>query len=191
MYRAFCLLIASIILGWTAWAQEDGPFGFIIGDPISDYECEYRAGIAYLCKPPKSHVDFDSFYILATPQEGICIIKAASREVSTSGFGIEIRTLADAIAAQISRTYGNPTKRFDRLLPGSIWDGARDWMMAINRGDRIYAHYWENVSIRRINAISVDVHATSSASGWLAVQFEGDNAVQCKEFEDSQKADVF
>jgi len=175
----------------AANAEGDGPFGFEMGSDVRSYSCSYLRGGKHLCEAPKRHSDFDTYIVQASPEHGICWIKATGIEITDNGYGSSLKARTDAIAGQIRTVYGTPKSLLNTLLPGSIWKDPDDWMMALAQNERYYMHEWSGISSRGINTIYVAAKAKYSQSGYVIVEFYGDNHEACEAAQADEDSSAF
>ena len=184
-------LLASSQTALSAAAEGEGPFGFVMGSDVAEYDCLLLTGGKYTCAAPKAHSNFETYIVQATSEQGICWIKGVGRDVSDTGHGLGLKQKTDGIASQIRSVYGSPTGRDDFLLATSIWDEFDDWMMAVAVGDRYYRHNWTNVGIRGVDDITVAALAKSSQTGYVIVEFSSESYGACQANQDAEDSSVF
>jgi hypothetical protein len=98
-----------------------------------------------IASPPRPHPDFASVIVQAVPGIGVCWIKGLGNEFETDDFGIQARNHAMAIKDQLETKYGK-AELIDILVPGSLWNEPRDWLMGLRKGDRDYGFHWKQPS---------------------------------------------
>lgn len=184
-------------LGPAAWA--DGPFGVEIGSDISRYASCSPASSGngmYTCNAvPKPHSAFESYVLQYAPSTGVCWIKAVGKDIKDNSRGGSTQRNTDEIARQIAINYGPHTSTADFLTPDSIWDEPTDWLMGISEEDRYYGYFWEAEEgfppRNRVVEIGVLAKATSSDTGYVIVEFSGDNEEACEAEISRIEASVF
>ena len=156
---AFCASSAFAVLGYEMGQKLEG-----------ESEGTAKNGLDYQSK----HDAYGFARVVAyyTDAMGVCAVVAFS-SVEGSRYGDKHRDVADSLKERLTAKYGEPTDKFDLLLPGSIWDEPRDWVTAIRKGERDYAYVWEDVG-KDISLIMVDVK-----TNMVRLQYEFSNADQC------------
>lgn len=133
-----------------------------------------ESGVFSTVRVPVSHPEFDSYRLMIGPKAGLCKIVAAGRNIETSVFGAEARSVYENIEAMVSEKYGSPTT-LDFLRAGSVWDEPQDWMMGLLRKDRIRRSLWEI----RSGTILLELGALSSAEAFVRLSYEFPNFTAC------------
>lgn len=108
--------------------SSSGPFGLWMGMTANDFSpplgerssCKYWAP-----EVPKPHSAFSHYLFVITPTRGLSYIKAVGRDISTSGYGIEVQSAFEGIEAKLANAYGK-SKKIDLLMHDSIWNEPRD-----------------------------------------------------------------
>jgi len=124
-----------------------GPFGLEFGmqeDELSEIaflDDASENGYFWLL-PPKPSPSFDEYYVRMAPSVGVFEIQALGKILSTSAYGDEIRAEFRRIETMLVQKYGQPTSRYDSVKTGSAFAEPKDWMKAIQKGDRYYESYW-------------------------------------------------
>lgn len=187
----FLLFLFSIIGSIYA-----GPFGLEKGMSFDEVKeaCGGREPVsadngAYIIIPTKPHPYFVRYIAWIDPKEGLHYIKAIGSDISTNGYGIEVRSKFDSLETTLSKTYGT-CDRTNVLLPGSIWRDADDWMMAISKKERYMMSAWEkkygSSLPDSITGVYMAVYASSSYSGYICLEYEFSNNAKV---EAAKKAD--
>ncbi|MCR5188965.1 MAG: hypothetical protein K6C97_08515 [Treponema sp.] len=176
-----------------------GPFGLSKGmtyDQVKE-ACGGREPVKvaegrYLIVPTKPHPYFTRYVAWIDAKEGLNYIKAIGADISTNGYGIELRSKYDSIEASLSKNYGTGDKT-SLLLPGSIWDDPDDWMKALEKKERYLMTIWSkkygSTLPEEITSICIAACAESSSSGYVCLEYEFSNhetvSAAEKEAEDS------
>ena len=129
----FFILLISMM---SAFA---GPFGLSKGMTYEQVKEAYGgrepvkgAEGRYLIVPSKHHPYFTKYVAWIDAKEGLNYIKAIRADISTNGYGIELRSKYESLEASLIKIYGTGDK-ISVLLPGSIWDDPDDWMIALEK----------------------------------------------------------
>lgn len=181
------LLTFMMIFSLHASAQNgDGPFGFDIGSDLSSYEnCEKmkKLGMYNCSSAKKPHPDMEGYLVQYFDGVGICWVKGIGKDISDNGLGLSTKALTDKIKNQVTKVYGKHTNDFDFLTYGSIWDELDDWMMGLVQKERHYSFFWSIEDgyqpVKRVEQIMVAAKATSKNTGYVVVEFSGDNEDLC------------
>lgn len=193
------LLGFALLFSVNAVAQSgDGPFGYDIGQGVDNYpDCKPADTLGmYVCSAPgKPHPEMEAYYVQAFPHTGVCFIKGVGKDISDIGMGTRTKKSIDDIAEQLASVYGTDYEKMDILLPSSIWDDYDDWMMGVLRGDRVYMYNWTSgsgyVPKKKIANIYMSASATSSTTGYVSIEFYGENEPLCAEAENDVGASAF
>lgn len=199
MKKSLAALALLSGLPLSAYAQQnDGPFGFKVGDDIAAYQAcvvEDADGM-YRCSPaPKPHPDFPDVTVWHMKGVGICMVSAVTPLKTTSVQGYELMRATDAIADQVAVNYGKP-KKYDFLHAGSIWGRAQEWTQAMQRRERTYSFIWPTVTKNGVKEITVAAYAISGGeifvtNGFVRVEFRLRNMEDCRAALKKQRASSF
>ncbi len=110
-------------------------------------------------------------------------IHAVGKDVTTNGYGEEIKSAFKTICDALTTKYG-PPKNGDFLKSGSIWNEPRDWTMGLLKKEReLFAVWdWSNGS----GGITLDSKAMSTEKGYVTLSYE---FTGWGKYVDSSKAD--
>jgi hypothetical protein len=157
----------------------NGPFGLSKGLRKEDMEiqmtevkpCFYRTDSL-----PKKHSAFQYYYLQITPVQGLSWIKSIGMSISTNPYGHELQSEFKRMKEKLEKIYGKP-ELMDFLMYESIWNEPRDWMQAVQNGERTLAAKWEgkNKLPSNLESIFLYVAAEDSYSGYIAIEYEFDN----------------
>ena len=198
-FRLFPMVIfAAFAMSASAIA---GPFGIDQGDePTNSKFADFttvEGNKKYLAgkNPPKPHSAFEMYVVQFSDSTGACWVKAIGVDIEDDSYGISTRTQAEKIADQISKKYGNYEKT-DTLLPGSIWDDADDWSMAIYKNERFLMYEWSNESGANLadhdlQQIFLATKATNSSDTYLVAEFYFTNHDTCEAEKDAKQEEAF
>lgn len=196
MKKKFLLFLLVTIISFSLYA---GPFGLEKGmnfDQIKE-TCGGREPIKidegrYYITPLKPHPYFIKYVIWVDSIEGLNYIKAIGTDISTNGYGFEVRNKYDSLEISLSKTYGD-CDRTSLLLPGSLWDEAEDWMMSLEKKERYHYSTWKtkygSTLPDSITGIYLYANANNKYSGYISLEYEFSNHEKVnnaqKEIEDS------
>ena len=163
--------------GESTKAVGNGPFGLSKGLRKEDLDiqmmevkpCFYKAETL-----PKKHSAFQYYFLQITPVQGLSWIKAIGNSVSTNSYGTEIQNTFETMRGKLENIYGRP-ENIDFLMYDSIWNEPRDWMQAIQNGERTLAARWENKNGMSLpsdlTSIFLYVAAEDSYTGYIAIEY--------------------
>ena len=189
---ASLILIASLLVSHSGIA---GPFGFEMGTSAADLQKQLqlqqkKPWMFQTSAAPQSHPDFQTYTLLVTPDHGLCKVSAVSRSINTSAYGTELVSEFDNLEKALVTKYGQSSKRFDQLLPGSIWRESRYWMMGLIKKERLLAAYWTNKEPAmpdNIASIKLEAHAYAADGGLISLTYEFSNVKACLPWIGSQE----
>jgi len=131
---------------------------------------------------PRPHPDFEAYQLILTPEHGLCKVGAISKTFTTSVYGEGIRNKFNELESALSEKYG-ASDRNDFLKSGSIWDDARDWMMALRKDERVLVSFWHSSDTQKlpdnVASIQLEAKALNTNSGWISLQYEFLSASDC------------
>ena len=164
------LLLFALLWSLGLVTVHAGPFGLEMGMSKEQMKKELKmtfgnglrsTGIGrflYKVKVPKPHSDFGDYYIIVTPEHGLCKILAVNR-MTTNGYGSNVKIFYEELKKKIVRLYGRPSDEYDFLRAGSIWDEPRDWTMGLVKEERELKVLWLEVKKKtgsKIEAIKIE-----------------------------------
>ena len=180
----FAAGLLTLVCSGPAQSQAPGPFGVMMGTPISKYSaCEKHPQQLgwYTCTSlPKSHASFEMYYIQATPKMGVCFVKAIGKDINRDARGVRTRAEIERLAAQIAQTYGPHTRIRDSVSPRSDLKAADQWMAGVDKDERTYSYDWADGNYPNdIESIHVLARATDGQTGYATAEFYFKNEKQC------------
>lgn len=146
MKRVFVFLS---VLFLTVISAFSAPFGLDMGMTLEEVEnvCkeppEYIADDRYYIQPEKSHPLFEGYIAWISETEGLYYIKGISRQISSTGYGTEVKQEFSKILAPLERKYGK-FKKIDKLSKNvpSYKNEEENWLWSIADGSRTYEAVW-------------------------------------------------
>jgi hypothetical protein len=143
---------------------------------------------------PKPHPDLESYVVQVTPQAGVCFVKGIGKTISTSVYGTEIKSNFNSLRDQLESVYGR-SKSMDTLLPNSIWNEPKDFMMGLLKKERILAARWstkDGLQLKPgITSVFLGVSALSQEKAYAVVEYYFDNTGACEAEVNAAKKAVF
>ncbi len=128
------------------------------------------------------HPDFEIYSVVLTPAQGLCSIRAGSKDIKSSSQGSELEGEYKNLLDALTEKYGLPTEKFDFLKAGSTWTEPQYWMMGLFKKERVLTAYWKSKknSIQdSIQTILIEAKADSLDKGYVIVSYEFDNFADC------------
>jgi hypothetical protein len=129
------------------------------------------------------HPDFMSYFVVLTPEHGLCKIEAFTKDIDASPYGTELEDRFKELISALTEKYGAPGKSLNFLRSGSVWKEPRDWMMSLLKKERTVMAFWAAPEILNLpdalQIIMVNVTPVSSSKGYLKLGYEFDNANEC------------
>lgn len=154
-----------------------GPFGLSMGmtiDQIDPNAVEIGPGKYKIISVPKPHSAFEFYVVQVGPTMGLSWIKAVGKDISTSAYGIELRSAFTDMEAKLTKVYGTGN-RTDYLLPDSIWDEPNDWMMSLIQKERYLMTLWDADSGATLKndlaMVGVLASPNSTTEGYISVEY--------------------
>ena len=157
-----------------------GPFGLFKGASKNDIKTgnEISKFTYEIPSPPKPHSFFPSVYATITPNHGVSFVKAISKQISTSGAGLELKADFNTYTEKLKKTYGNPVV-VDNFMDGGIYDQYTDWMDSINYKQRAYFASWDvedGLSLpNELKTIFLGVSVEDSFTGYIFIEYYFNN----------------
>jgi hypothetical protein len=182
----FRTLVLYILLSSNALA--DGPFGLRMGmtpDDVGLNHEEVRRGLYKFSTVPQPHSGFEYYILKFAPSTGLCWIKGVGENIQGSAYGVSLRAGFSALKDQISKVYGQP-EDMDVLMPGSIWDELRDYMMALVKNERVLISTWDVSGKRDLKQVGLMANALRRDVGYLTLEYSFTNKDAC----DQELADL-
>lgn len=177
-------LIAAVFflipMASSLWA---GPFGLRMGMQASEFKEDLeKTDSPYTYKTtkvPTPHSKFEFYILHIHPEYGLSVIKAVSRDITTSAYGTELQSEYTDLKDRLTKAYG-PHKEYDFLRTGSIWKEPRDWMMSMIKQERILGAYWSKEYKSNLKddiaGIALTPNVLSGEKGYISLQYEFSNA---------------
>jgi len=176
----------------------EGPFGLAMGISLDELETTpipNAPGKYVLKRVPRPHPSFESYLAQIAPRSGLCWIKAIGRDIQADSYGISVRSAYTSMRDKLASIYGQSYDEKDMLLPGSIWDEPREWMMAMKQGERHLVTFWRSRSGHKLpndlSSMAVAATARSSHKAFIAVEYQFQNEAVCDAEINAVTDDVF
>lgn len=177
--------------------EYDGPFGLAMGVPLDELEATAipnAPGKYIISRVPRPHPYFQSYVAQVGKNSGLCWIKAIGRDIDADSYGISVKSAYNEIREKLAKIYGRSYEEMDILLPGSIWDEPREWMMAMKQGERQLMSMWRSSSKdlqNNLSSVAVAAVAKSTSSAYIAVEYQFKNEHLCDSEINAVVDDVF
>lgn len=185
MRKTSILVSLSLALLSAGQAAIAGPFGVDMGmkvEKLGEPESILSTGYYHFATMPKSHPAFEGYVVQATPEQGVCWIKAVGLDIPTNEDGTELRAGFEEMRVKLQRVYGKHDMT-NHLDPESIWNEPEDFMAGILFDERVYIADWssEYGSTLDDNLIKVGLlaEATENTIGYYSVEYYFENHELC------------
>jgi hypothetical protein len=167
-----------------------GPFGFEMGMTVDQVKeaCGRRTpqllkNDYYQVIPNKVHPSFDTYIVCIDKDDGLYFIKAIGPDISSSSYGIEVKSQFNKVKDSLDKNYGDG-ELLDTLLPGSIWNNAEDWMSGLAHNERYLMCSWQKAQCLKLpeNMSSIALAAKTSRSdvGYIVLEYCFTNYIAVK-----------
>ena len=164
---------------------EAGPFGLEKGMPLEALgvpESEISSGYYHYNTLPKPHSAFEAYVVQATPNQGVCWVKAIGVDVATDARGTQFVSAFEEMRSKLQRAYGSHDLT-NGLPEDAVWTGAEDFMASIYHDERIYLADWGAAygSELEDNVVQIGLlaEATDYETGYYTVEYYFDNHELC------------
>ena len=177
----------------------EGPFGLAAG--LSKDEIEAMSGekltllndqqnLYTLQNAPKPNKSFEQLALVVSPTVGLCQIRAIGVTIKSNSFGNQLQGSFTEMKDALSEVYGKPHV-IDSLIPGSIWNEPKEWMMSLKQKERYLSAGWSSTSAKLLkndlSRIEMEARATGGDNGYYLLQYTFNNWSAC-EAEEKAKA---
>ncbi|HEY4029195.1 MAG TPA: hypothetical protein VGM25_02545 [Caulobacteraceae bacterium] len=162
-------------------ADGGSAFGITMGASVRKLEGArvFKPGWYKVAAPPKPDPRFTQVAVEAFADTGVCVVQAVSPEVIGDPAGVKIRSTADRLADDFSRTYGAP-ERLDSCSNAAC--AADLWGEDMQAGARRYGYRWEmhDAPDKGVREASLVVIPHSVSSYVLLLQFDSGALTPCQ-----------
>lgn len=198
MKKQFLVFFLLFVCGSALFA---GPFGLEKGMSFNEIKkacggkepVKVDEGIYYV-EPPKQHPLFDKYVAFIDEKEGLHFLKGIGKDITTSGYGFDLKNNFEDLEKSVSKTYGKDYK-LDVLLPGSIWDEPKDFMMSLLKEERALMAEWSkdygSTIPDDIESICIAAYAVNSSTGYLVIEYSFTNHNSIKARKTAEEDSVF
>ena len=176
---------AIIILGLFVQSAIAGPFGLEMGMSIKKIDPkakEVSPGMYTTSKVPKPHSAFENYVVQVGKKNGLCWIKAIGKDISTSSYGIELKSAFSSMSEKLSKTYGK-NETTDLLMPGSIWKEPNEFIMAMIKKERFLMAIWDKEKGSKLKGnlkqIGLIAKPGGRSKGYLSHEYSFLNSEAC------------
>ena len=163
--------------------MSNGPFGFECGQKMESFSSSLREIAPFkfsISEVPKPHSAFDQYIGVITPTHGLTWLKAIGKTIVTNPFGVEVRSSFESMKEKLGKIY-EKYDLMDFLMHDSIWNEPRDWMQALQKGERVLMAQWtlKHGSRMKDSLVSVALIACAidTDEGFIVVEYEFENNV--------------
>lgn len=184
MLKIRCLIILATFLGASQLSYA-GPFGLEMGMKVSQLPGKPKSlsgGFYELSTVPKPHSSFEIYVVKVAPSTGVCYIKGIGFDITTSSYGIQLKSAFEELRGKLNAAYGK-SNLSDFLLTGSIWDKPNDWMMGLIKKERYLASQWGSEYGSNlpsdIKSITLMALPSGRSKGYLGLEYKGAKEDAC------------
>lgn len=126
-----------------------GPFGIEMGMSLSELKQVCRTNPkwikdnVYEIVPPKTHEQFETYYVRIDPDYGVYWLKAIGKDIYTNGYGGALISAFENLVESIRKTYGDRELYQDTgIRKHSYWKKEKYFMQSLIEGDRKMQALW-------------------------------------------------
>jgi hypothetical protein len=184
VFRVYRFRVAVGIAGFyfATSAAIAGPFGLDFGAPITNTKIVRQVdATTYYISPPEPNSEFESYAVVATPNDGICKIIGIGKTHIGAG-ETEIRAAFDSLTSALTLKYGTPSNSFDFLHVGAIWKNPGEFAMSLRQHERSLVSFWDLgiTNTNQIGSILLEADGTARDKTFLRLGYEGRNYKSCR-----------
>lgn len=170
----------------SAQGQTVGPFGLRKGltkaeaEKISAPLEEGPAGIYRTERVPRPDAQFQSYWLVITPESGLCAVMAAGTAMEINPEGAQVRAAFAKARTSLAARYGEPAAVQDGLQRGSALTRPTDWSTSLAAQQRSLVAMWKLESHPAgIVAISLEAAGLNASRAYVRTVFGFDNEDGC------------
>jgi hypothetical protein len=174
-------------------AQEDGPFGIAMGEPLSKLgKLEPTAGGYHVLSPPRPSPDIIFVTVEGYAATGVCSISGVSDVNEDDPNAVAAKQFVDQLAGVLQSKYGAATGKIDQCTDGNSVC-SQFLTQAIQDGSANYAYGWSLKGPRpdHIRAVELFVHALSALKTVAVVHYLSDNSEACEAAKNASAASAY
>lgn len=185
-----------VILGLFVQSVIAGPFGLNMGMSIKTIDAKAKQaapGLFTTSNVPKPHSAFENYALKIGSKSGLCWIKAIGKDISTSSYGLELKSEFEEMRGKLDKAYGK-SETTDLLLSGSIWREPNEFMMAMIKKERFLMAVWSKDKSPKLKGNLVQIGLIASPGGrdkgYLSVEYSFSNKDACEKEIAAQEDDA-
>lgn len=173
----------------AAGKSYDGPFGLDGSLPVAELErmsfkSSSTSPSVFTGSPPRPLEGTAEYFVVATPDSGICRIRAIVDVPITNGSGDQMKSRVDQFAETMQVKYGKHAAKVDYIGQDVYRRNPQYWMMGLKEESVIYAYDWSAGKTQQplpedMENIEISANATSSDAGYVAIQYTYKNFKNC------------
>lgn len=180
MKKIIINVLLSIIMGiFCIQYAFAGPFGINKGMSFAQVKTACKTSPKHIkdnlyeITPPKTNEMFKTYYVRIDPDYGVYWLKAISNDIYTNNYGERVKSTFQSLVESIRKTYGKELDFRDELKEGSIWGDSKNFMYALQHGDRELSAMWlkydeDYFHIFIINNLMKDPEYKDRFADWMA-----------------------
>lgn len=192
MKRLLMILVTLIVIGSVFGQPFEGPFGLKMGLSLEelqaiDPQIEMSSETTYtMTNVPNPNSKIEFYVVKVSPTTGLSFITAATKDITTNGYGIEVKREFISIRDAVNEKYGECVE-FDGCLPGSRYKNLGDAMKGLLMEEYILLANWPKAKgtklINNIANIQLQAKARSESSGYVILSYWFDNYMEAEALE--------
>lgn len=174
-------IIVFSILFLLASAVYAGPFGLEMGMTFDQVKSACDGRTPRLLKedyyeviPSKVHSSFDTYIVCIDKEFGLYFIKAIGPDITSSSYGIEVKTQFNKVKDSLTNNYGEGNM-IDVLLPGSLWDNDNEWILSLSYNQRYFMCNWDKAECQKmsenLSSIVLAAKASDVYTGHIVLEY--------------------
>ncbi len=180
----------------------DGPLGISKGIPVEEVEKKFGfksfapGTFIFTGKTPKLIDGASGYFIVATPNQGVCKVVVQFRVENLNGEGTQLKEKVDQMKDLIALKYGEYTEKFDFVTEDVYRRNPSFWTMALLKDSATYSYGWQSDKREKglpnnLKSIDISASANSISKGTVDIQYEFDNFPLCqKEMKEAKAANL-
>jgi hypothetical protein len=176
----------------------DGPFGLSHEIPFAEIEnLKFKrmtsGSSVFTGQPPKPMDGVDEYFLIATPESGVCRISARANVEKVNATGDQLRAKVDQMAEMMAFKYGKHSDKMHYFSQDVYRRNSQFWMMGLSEDSIAYVYTWESKKTSQplsenLDSIEVMAGAGSTDSGWVSIRYTYKNFDACAKDEKKRKA---
>jgi hypothetical protein len=182
------MISACVLLGFCGSAFA-GPFGLSMGMSLAEVQkkgvvLDARKKIGYFATDsmPNGNPEFSSYALRISRKYGLCRIVGLGKTLETSPDGRMVKAKFAELEQSLDEKYKGKTS-YDGLLKESLLTDPKDWMISLDKNERILYSHWDGKTKAlpdNIGLIKIEAMFLSPQQGYVTVTYEAKNVKECQ-----------